>query len=632
MATQGRGVRATRRWLGFLLGVLSIVLPGVSDRISGALAWVLLLLAAPVAGLLAQTALDTATGEDDDPTPGGRLPLRQLVLGGTVLVLVLMCGYLVVSNARRAEAWVTRTLAGCEAPTPVPVVVAPTMQVPVQQAARAWTRGTRAGDGCPRYDVQLAVAPDRDVFTGLADDWDTDPGAAESYLSRIGPTPLLWFPDDHRWLEELRRQDPDQVTGRRLYAADPFVLGVPADVAAELPERAGTAELLTVLGQDVALVRPDPARSLTGRVAAEAIYPAAGQAGAVAEIEDAARRDGVRAGIVGDRTDEAVLDAMCASRGGTAFLLSRQAFAAARRLAENPPDSPSACLGRRDLVEVRPSSTVLGQPVLRIERAAGLLRPTPSSRRFTPSDDSGAAAAALFDWLGGPAQDGFGEQGLTALGDGERRPVPDGTPLGTRQEPRLGQAFAAYQQLQRQRPSRSDVVLAVDTSGSMGDLAAATGRPLLRSAAEAIDAGLRGAAPGRRTGLVLFGGRQASVGVPLQPQAAAAQPIRVVLAAARPAGASPLDAGLAAALGVLRDSRAPRSPAIVVLTDGPGRSSTPQLLDQLRRAGAAEVTVRVIVLGDSCGSVPQPLRGPCTATRDPSAALRQVLADLEKEG
>jgi hypothetical protein len=83
---------------------------------------------------------------------------------------------------------------------------------------------------------------------------------------------------------------------------------------------------------------------------------------------------------------------------------------------------------------------------------------------------------------------------------------------------------------------------------------------------------------------------------------------------------------------MLRDSHPPRSPAIVVLTDGPGRATTPRLLAALRRAGAAGVAVRVLVLGEDCAPVPQPLRGPCTATRDPSAALRPVLADLEKEG
>ena len=508
--------------------------------------WLFLLGGAVTTGLVTQTALDAVAFRLRLPRP------KAVLVWCVVLLLVVLAGLAIQQGA---AAW--RRFQPCGGAITVPTVAAPSTQPTVQSAAHVWVRTTQLPSECPRYQFEVSAIPDDTVSDALARGWPAPITGSGGTAIPLGPTPLAWFPDDFHKIDVMNSSQGNAVLrsailSKRFYAASELVVALPRELAEKLePEQPWRMRDLAdqVARRQVTLVRADPRMSALGRLASAAMYRTSSPLdrqhqssqidlleNALAHTTDEARSGSgtttEASGMGMDDSDVARL--LCLGRSRSrAFVVSTQTLESVK---DTPPDGVTGCPGGKDLTIM--SLRTESNDELRLDRAVALLNlgmiANPAASTPVPSDAAVAAAKEFVAWLSTPAgQDALraGPAGLTVLPAVKLRSVSPDQALDAEQAQRLADAQSRFTDSATRRETRNDLVVAVDSSGSMADTVTSpqgsSRYDLVTTSLPAVVARHRGI--NDRIGLVLFGGTSSSVALrPAQGSAAAAQ-IRILL-------------------------------------------------------------------------------------------------------
>ncbi|WP_433077481.1 vWA domain-containing protein [Dactylosporangium sp. CA-052675] len=559
-------------------------------------------------GLFAAGLFESLLHWSGDVLQKARTLLRPRVLAfvGGLCLTALAAGYVVPPTIDFAKRW----WHGCERPAAVRVLTSPEQLDAVRGLADAYESATAAANhGCPTAELYVYAARPDDARDAVGSGWTNDA------LRQIGPRPDVWLPDSTADVDAARDAAarfavPVPITGQRVIAASPVVLGVPAaalpdDLAQRREELTwkqlwGEAERR---GWDV--LRPDPGVSGAGALATTVLYDRThADAPAARAIEQRIERSLDAGGFpLGDSTE-----LLCRKRAGdphrAAVLTTEQALVRFNQglgcgLDEGPPDA------EQTLVAFYPADTLgADHPLVRLGWDTTAATATAAVRDLDGwlGRDEGKRALVraalrpppLFD-VADPLTDRFGAHAGVVF---ERRPPSPDTVRTTRQ--RYSQA---------RRPGR--ILLALDVSGSMQTLAdgrrtrlqvasAGVGRALeLMSGRDEF--GLRVfPADGRGTGardIVPLG--RADVAVAGVPRAKAAVD---GLAQVRPAGGTPLLQAIEDGVDTAAKGLDEQIAGLVVLTDGNDTGGLdPAGVDAVVRGKG--VRVFVIAIGEaSCGA------------------------------
>lgn len=554
-----------------------------------------------------------------------RTALRAFALTSGAVFVAVLTVLALIGPVTRAATSASVALWGCDEPVEVRVLV-PDESAPAFAALAQRFAERRDGDGCRPAHLTVYPAAWPRVRKAFAEGWT---GTA---LRDLGPRPDVWIAES---LEQYGRVAADAAARGRAtplvadpwpFAYTPLVLGVPNPRAESLTAHAGgttLARLRAAAGQiGLPLVRPDPSLSYTGLRHTEAMYRH--------ETEPRVRRD------IEQRLGTA------ADNGG--FPLGDESALLCRRRAA-PDDTTSSALHITEQALVRynagrglgASCPLPGEPRVRLtafypapgdgfeERAESL----DYNLVRWPEEGGGyrerrrEAVDAFATWLTGDEGRGAlldeglrpadGQGGLVAEQYGARgdadyvRGAWQGPPTGPLSV-RLDATLTAYLDARRE----TEVLLAVDVSGSMGVPVDAEGRTGLQVATSAVSASLALLGPRDRFGLWTFPGDGDAPYTEIMPIAAAPDPgaraaeVARDLAARVPGGRdSPVYRTVTDGLARLAGAGPDVLPVLVVFTDGADTTRTPGIDAAVEAAASGGVRVFVVAVGEaSCLSGP----------------------------
>lgn len=549
--------------------------------------------------------------------PSRPLFLRYLLLAALIIAIAVGFGRSLVAVGGDAAEWASVRISGCPPATELRVLTSAEGLTAAERLADAYTRHTaREHHDCPTVRLHVYAAAADEATDALRSGWQANS------LGTIGPRPDIWLPDASRHLLAAPAESSNgllrSATGTSL-ATTPIVLAVPA---AELPEEfraertgldwAGALAVLDRLGRG--LVRPDPARSVTGEYATVAMYASGnGDPARLAEAGRPELTDPVRARELENRLAEA-LDLGGYPLGDAADLLCRQRESDARptalaiteqQLVQYNTGLPlgGRCPGaapappERALVAVYPTDTLsLDQPLVELDWA-------------DRSADQADQVEAFQRWLAGDA----GKDALVGVG---LRPAgrPAGDPLIERSGVLPGVAYPrvpltdwtlrSAQDLRQEAKRSGRVLLLLDASGSMRAATGADGQTRFDVAARGV-----AALAGRMSGRDEFGvwtfqgaGRPPDPLVPIGGGARERELVAERLAAVRPDGATPLYRAVVAGVAEVGPTGPDQMSALVVLTDGTEEGSGTTAAQMMAAARSSGVRVFVVAVGaGGCG-------------------------------
>jgi hypothetical protein len=576
-------------------------------------------------------------GRPDQPRPDqprprrGRLTVALLVLAVAVLVLTAL---VVVPR-------LTRGAPDCPLPVRLRVAVSSGGQATYRGVADVYERWTAdRNGGCRTASLALyPTAPDL-----VAEGMPRDPALAKGG-ARLGDTglhPDLWLPGASATIQEIRHSESGARITAVPVASSPLVLAVPAGLVepkrdnAYRPGSQTWATLFHHARTEVGwrVVRPDPATSLVGRLGTVALYSRP-----LGIPDDAAR---VRQDI--EQSLEQAQDAGPYPPGDDTALLCRQRgpHPAARAavittehalvqfnlgrplgggcIEEGGPDAP----GR--LVGFYPIDTPAVDHYL-IQLAWDETVQSPAVR---------TAAADFASWLSLPAgRAALFAQGLRPAGyfdidaplvdaNGALPSWPFGHPVSPLSEADRDAALGLY--AKAHRPAQ--VLMAVDTSGSMGTATADGRGTRFEVALDAVQASLARMGGNDEFGLWLFstemggGGTRTVVSMGRRSKAQD-DTLANVRSQVVPSGDTPLYRTIDAGIKAVRTSGGTGPGplrALVVLTDGQDTASRDLRADT---SGGTQARVFVIAIGEaSCGTAEL-----VRVTRDTGGACFTAAAD-----
>ncbi|HLL65058.1 MAG TPA: substrate-binding domain-containing protein [Micromonosporaceae bacterium] len=542
-----------------------------------------------------------------------RIPLAVVVLCSLALVL----GLPIPKVADSVVHWI----GGCRHATEVRLLASLDQLDSARHLVNEYEqKSAEAHHGCPQTNVHVYAASSRAVREGIAGNWQGDA------YTEIGPRPDLWLADSSAEVQAVEEAAQRYGTAlsikKRVIAASPIVLGVPStqvDAGLHGERRSlGWARLWTEAEKrGWNIVRPDPAASVVGEMSTFLLYAALGDGpGRIVEP--------VRARAVEQRIERS-LDA-----GGYPLGLSTEVLCHQRRAG-----APGAAVITTEQALVRYNAGLAlggscGQDPDPAPPESSLIGFYPRDTRSVdlelvrltwdqPDSRQARAAQHVDRWLAG--QDG--SRALVEAGLRSEKHFRAEDPLTARygaqpaalfpRPPPGSDAVAVAQVMARyadaRRPGR--VLLALDTSGSMGDRVGA--------AATRLELAIGGV----RNSLDLMGDRD-QFGLWTFPAEAGGNAVREVIPLGRgdvpvngvprrhatldaaahlkPAGATPLYAAIAEGVGHLTAGREQGVTALVVLTDGSDTAGEPPggLVATVRGRG---VRVFVIAIGQAhCGT------------------------------
>lgn len=493
---------------------------------------------------------------------------------------------------------------GCGQPTQLRMIASPEAITTARELADAYERWTaERNHDCPTVEFFVYAGPVAEVGERVPDQpgWLDEPSA----LREIGPEPDLLLAVTSHEITDLEASVAETTT----IAYTPVVLGLPPQHAAQQGDmRRRWPDLFTRLANNgVPIVRGDPSSGELGMLATALLYGLGDEHGAESE----GRRRVTPPEI--ERYIASSLD-----RGG--FPLTDTSTVLCRLRQDNP---STAVVATEQQIARFNTGQSLGTscPAPRAESARRLVAVYPTDTRVLDYQ------LVRFAWSSPPqreAADAFAawlttEPGRKAIIDSRLRPASGAIPVdfgpvsGTSPSvvvvpepvpnPQWTAAATQYELAQR----RARVILALDTSGSMGATTPEGTRWSITAAA--VSSIINGIGPRDELGLWFFPDGSGTGHIEaLRLGTLDAQRMREVhhhLIGVRPAGNTPLlrtivDA--AAALGRRGDDTAEVN-AVVVVTDGEDTSSDigPQtVVDQLTARG---IRLIVVTLGEvSCAS------------------------------
>ncbi|MFI1991753.1 substrate-binding domain-containing protein [Actinoplanes sp. NPDC020271] len=585
--------------------------PGDKERLHTITAGVLALVIAGVAQYVLQRADNTALLLFSAMILAG-VSLWSLAFLSSIAWLVGGCVLLVKKMPRRAKIFVAAgmgvvLLAGaavtfvrlsgdnsCPQALELRILASPDGLQVAGELAQAYARFTaHDAGGCPAVFPFVYAASTPAVSGALARKWsDTN---QERPLEQIGPRPDVWLPDSMLDVRQVRDivvkgtlptplQQVTSIASSPIVLAGTDVAAMPHTDADQLPKL--VSALLARRLPGPSLSAADPVASTAGLLAADVYLRDA--EGEMVTPDEARKREQIVSESTTSVTDEVSL--LCGfqreKKVPAAVLVSLrswQRFATGRALGGGCPAAVAPVPDAPDPVVVT-SAPALDHPFVQFTWSRGpQLRAVERFRDWLRSEDAGAVLHG--SGLGQP---------LAACSELDRNAcLPD--------EPR--RTLNLYEQAKR--PGR--VLLAVDTSGSMGQPAGSAATSRFTVAARGVGEALGQLGPEDEFGLWAFpisGGRKSYelVGV----AAGSAQHRTAVvdaLRAVKPSGSTPLYATVVAGLGALSGAvDDTRVQALVVLTDGEDTSTTPGLdatLEQVTRAAGTNVRLYVIATGEA---------------------------------
>lgn len=504
--------------------------------------------------------------------------LARVALGLTVCLLLVLA-------LPVAASWVRLRLDGCPKPVELRVVTTAAQLPTARELTEAYAADRPGEHGCRAVAFFVYAADPVATAEAVRLGW-----AAEHLLS-AGPRPELWLPGSSDFTTGLA-EGPAEIEIQAV-ASTPIVLALPAE-GAELGAGPRTRTWAQLLGSadryGWSVARPDPAASITGRLATHALYASASAepgGPSPSELERRLARGQDQGGY--PLGDEAAL--LCRHAGGapgvTGLVVTEHQLLRYQR----DRSLGDACVpgGRRPpLRAVYPVDTLgLDYPAVRIGWADRAPAHDEQARGFlswlrAPEGRAALAAAGL--------RSGLGDAGLPAVEFDSALPGRD----------QLALTLRTYEQARR--PGR--VLLALDTSGSMATPVSDTGPTRYEVALDGVAGALRLRGPADEFGMWAFpnvGGSRALTAITADRRALAQ--VETALRRIRPQGPTPLYRVVADGVPAVRAGAGDGAvQALVVLTDGEDAGSgltRAQVVDRVRGQG---VRVFVIAVGEaSCG-------------------------------
>jgi hypothetical protein len=618
-----------------LLGVFSNALPQLATGWpANTVQWVLLATGALCEAVLVALSLGRllivaegvtgVTGVTGKISPPVRLRV-VLISAGVVIGLVVGVAFAATSVWQRLDVVIN----GCPEPTEVRVLTTPESAGPTRQLADAYELQTaNRNRGCRTVSVYVFSAPADVARDALASGWSTDA------LRDVGPRPDVWLSDSSLQVSDLRALTshnglPVPVAETRTVAWSPIVVGIPVGAVEGGVRSARTSvpwgELLAGVGAlPGGLVRADPGSSLTGQIATTALYADVAAAGPTPRELESRIANALDRGAYPLSDD---LSLLCRQHGAdapvAAVITTEQTLMRFNRGDPLGPDCPvgqGAVPPRQALTAFYPTGTpALDHQFVRLSWANGTGNGGGNGNgggggQPSSSGEQAAAASDFGQWLG--TDDGS----RALLSIGLRPPVgyqitePLTNQFGVlpgavfdRRPPDAGAVSAAMLRYATARRT-GRVLLALDTSGSMG-AAAGIGGSRLTVAAEGIRGALGLMGPADEFGLWTFPGSASSAGprmlVPLgyrdAPVAGQSrqQATARYLAALRPAGDTPLYATIVAGVQAVGPAADNRIRALVVLTDGEDTASHLNVAQTVAAVRGRGVRVFVVAVGEA---------------------------------
>ncbi|HVH22035.1 MAG TPA: substrate-binding domain-containing protein [Pseudonocardia sp.] len=630
-----------------------------------ALQWVALGLGALLAGLLAamlvplpeqdeppEPADDGAAEDgpaDDDENRLGRWRRRLRARWKLTTAVVAALGLLVTLGALE----VLRGATDCPPTTQLRLVTDPETLTTARRLAAAYVRATAADhDGCPTAQIYTYAPSDAATIRIRLqpnDGWSDNYGA----LSRVGPRPDIWLASTGHQVDLVNadQAEPSVIERSTTIARSPTVLAVPGP--ADQKPRTWSELLTRFTGPTPRLVRGNPTTDDLDMLATVGLYESSPDDGAAAtppvEIERRIQT-AVEAGsfpVLGDAADLLCHRRQLMATGSappgaldTAVVATEQQlirYNVGEPLGGSCGTGSAALPADLQLHAVYPSDTV--------DQDLQFAQLRWSSREQKDT------AADFLRWLGrDPGRQAIVRTGLRPIADSftPLEPLTTGSGIDPIRSPPSGPVSAARWQTaneQREKARRpSDLLFAVDSSGSMATAGANGSRQQL--AAAAILSGLTRLGPLDGFGLWSFPDAAGTGHVEAMPiggrdearLAAADQ----ALAKIKPAGNTPLfrtivdgSEALARAPGTDDDLR-----ALVVLTDGEDTTSGISAAEAVQAAASRQVRIVVITVGDIRCSNPTLITittSPGNTCRDADPAslpdlVARVVAELKGGG
>ncbi|MEH1127604.1 vWA domain-containing protein [Micromonospora sp. CPCC 206061] len=541
---------------------------------------------------------------------------KRIVPAGILLTLVALLAVLPLRPGPVAAV-------GCAHPAEVRVLTSVDELAATRTLVRRYERWTadhnQDAPGCPTVHAFVYAATTAAATSALARAWRPD--GAQRPLVSIGPRPDVWLPDstvDVREVRALARraQLPEPIRAINSIGSSPVVLVTRAQVPNPAPAWSRLVPAL-LRGSGPALLAPDPETSTVGLLAAAAYL--SGPDGKPTSLAEARQR--VRATVVAGPDAGAGAGAVLCRWAGAppdtsalaSAIVSEQAWL--RFMGMNPPGAE--CPGGpvpSGGISVAPAGTpVLDHPLV----------------EFTWST---AAQQSVIDgfrrWLFG----GNGRDAREAVHLRDARPDCSALELNPCVPADLDVTLDRY--VEAQRPGR--VLLALDTSGSMANVAGPAGLTRFDVAARAVVQALGQMGPRDEFGLWTFPGAGGKGQRQLARIAAGSEghrrQIGEALHGARPAGGTPLyDTIVTGMRAVAAPAPGVDRRALLVMTDGKdtGSGTSAEVARRTVRdmAGRAGAVLFVVATGEA--SCRDPLDAPPGGAR---LSLRDlVAADLGGE-
>jgi Bacterial extracellular solute-binding protein len=539
-----------------------------------------------------------------------------------IAVTATAIGLLVGPRRPALPLWV-----GCAPPTQLRVLTSADGLESTKEVAADYEKGTARGNGgCPAVDLYV-FAPEsagvtwKDLAAALANGWRDD--ARIHPLRDIGPRPDVWLAASTLDAEEVegiaeKALNPAPIADASSVAMSPVVLGIMAPAGSEFgnrPTMSWAGWLAEIERRNWDVLRPDPATSVTGRVATAALYASEQHVDAAGHDQFRVTEQRITSSLDhgGYRRDAPSAGLLCQLRhkagsvgAGLAVVSSEHALA---RFSAGLPLSPECAQevprGPEMPLFVYPSDTFwLDHPFVRLT--------------WTTEDRPRRAVAAFRDWLRSiPGRESLRDAGLRPvdpypieppLVDRLRR-LPPTSDLPSSLPPTTADASNALD-AHRAAQAAGRVLLAVDASGSMRQQVGGAAETRLQVVARGVRESLDHMGSRDEFGVWVFpgpGGTRHQELVPIGPgQEDRRRQVVGRLAGVRAAGGTPLYDTIVQAVGAAGQRAGRPTVAVVVLTDG--EDSTGRTPSQVRAALAKSrvpVQVFVVAVGQArCGDGP----------------------------
>jgi len=573
--------------------------------------------------------------------PGSRKPWRPIAASSrwlrahapvavsavaVIAVAATAIGLLVGLHRPTPASWV-----GCAPPTQLRVLTAADGLESTKEVAADYEKATaRHNGGCPAVELYV-FAPEsagvtwKDLAAALANGWRD--GARIHPLRDIGPRPDVWLPASTLDTEEVegiaeKALNPTPIADMSSVAVSPIVLGIMAPAGSEFgnrPVMSWTEWLEEIERRNWDVLRPDPATSVTGRVAGAAQYASQLRTGTSKDqLRLTEQRITSSLDRGGYRRDAPSSGLLCQLRNragsvgaGLAVVSSEHALA---RYSAGLPLSPEcgaqeSLRGQEMPLFVYPSDTLrLDYPFVRFT--------------WTTEDRPRRAATAFRDWLRSiPGRESLRDAGLRPVDPypidpplvdrlGRLPPTSDLPPSLPPTAVDVNSALDAHRAAQ----AAGRVLFAVDASGSMRQQVGGAAATRLQVVARGVRASLDHMGSRDEFGLWVFpDSAGASAGashrllVPIGPgQEDRRRQVARQLAGVRASGGTPLYDTIIQAVRAARQQGGRSTAAVVVLTDGEDTTGRPPsqvqaALDESR----VPVQVFVVAVGQArCGDGP----------------------------